>query len=107
MKLFVKNKNNPSHKLYLDLIANTRQELRMIIGSNWFILDNQQFHVSEVLAEKSDYNNTTSGALIGGLVGALAGPAGIFFGGIIGGAIGSSSDEDENKKVRSFNNSLV
>jgi len=111
MKLYVNSKivndNNSSKRIYLDVVAKTRHELTKTIGSEWFVLDNQQFHISDVYAEKSDLNNTASSAVIGGIVGALGGPFGIFIGSLIGGAIGNSSDEDEKDKVELFNNSLT
>ena len=107
MKLYVNDKSNPSNKIYLDVVALSRHELSRKIGSDWFILKNQQFHIRDVYAEKTSGNSTASGTVVGGIVGALAGPFGIFIGGLIGGAIGNSNDEDEKDKVESFNNSLA
>ena len=111
MKLYVESKSNnintSSKRIYLDVVTKTRHELAKAIGSEWFILNNQQFHISDVFAEASSMNNTASSAVIGGLVGTLGGPFGIFLGSLIGGAIGNSSDEDEKEKVALFNNSLA
>jgi hypothetical protein len=107
MKLYVKNGLSKGDKIYLDIVASTRFELSKKIGSDWFVLNNQQFHISEVFAEETDGSSTASGAVVGGLVGTLAGPFGIFLGSLIGGAIGNSNNQEEKEKVESFNNSFV
>ena len=99
------DKSDSTIKIYLNLVASTRSELSKKIGSEWFTLNNQHFHISEVFAENTA-NGTASGAMIGGFVGALAGPLGILVGGILGGAIGNSNDDEQKVKVESFNNSI-
>lgn len=102
MKLFVTD--NRHQKVYLNLIARTRQELASKIGSRNFFLANKMYSVSQVVAEK-DSNNTATGAVVGGLVGAFGGPVGILVGGFLGGLLGNSTDDDEALLVNTFNSS--
>lgn len=102
MRLYVINSYNK--KVYLNLKAPTRRRLATLIGSEDFYLGNEYYHVSMVRAEL-DGNNTAAGAVLGGLVGALGGPTGVVVGGLLGGLLGNTSEEDERKQVRRFNNS--
>jgi len=103
MKLYVVNPYN-SQKIYLNLIASTRQELANQIGGQNFFLSNNLYNIINVFAE-NDSNSTITGSFVGGVVGALGGPVGVLVGGLLGGLIGNSSDEVENAKIRRFNNS--
>jgi hypothetical protein len=105
MKLFVWDKISGT-KIYLNILASTRSELAKIIGSTWFSLHGQQYHVHEVIAE-TDSNSTVAGALIGGLIGVLGGPIGVLIGGALGGALGNENDKTEIYKVSRFNQSRV
>lgn len=105
MKLYVLDRS-AKQKIYLNLIASTRHELASLIGSPWFILNGQNFHVNNVIAE-TNANNTTSGAVCGGLIGLLGGPIGILIGGIVGGMLGNEGDKGENQKVNYFNSNRV
>jgi len=102
MKLYVINLSN--QKVYLNLVAPTRDELRNIIRTSYFSLGNESYSVNDVSAEKNA-NSTGAGAVIGGAIGALGGPIGIIIGGALGGIIGNNSDEVESAKVKKFNNS--
>lgn len=104
MKLYIRTKH-PTQKLYLKIVASTRNELASIIGSPYFLVNGQTYHVDSVVAEKES-SNATAGIIIGGLIGLLAGPLGAVTGSTAGGLIGSSADQDEEKKVSIFNNSL-
>lgn len=104
MKLFVTNSQNQT--IYLNFSASSRDELMQKIGSPYFYLQGENYHVNNVKATK-DSNNTGAGALIGGLIGLLEGPLGVLIGGAIGGLIGNSSDEEETRKVNAFNSSHV
>lgn len=103
MKLYIQTVH-PTQKLYLKIVASTRNELANIIGSPYFLVNGQTFHVDNVVAEKES-SNAAAGIIIGGLIGLLAGPWGAFTGSTAGGLIGSSADQDEEKKVSIFNNS--
>lgn len=105
MKLFVKDRGTQG-KIYLNVQAATRSELISIIGSQFFSVNGQPYHVNEVDAE-TDANNTASGAIVGGLIGLMAGPLGILAGGLIGGMLGNSGDKGEIQKVSNFKNSRV
>lgn len=103
MKLFVQNITN-NDKVYLNDLASTRRDLAELIGSPWFSLEGQQYHVHQVIAEPSN-NNTATGAVVGGIIGLLAGPVGILVGGALGSALGNRSDKSEQFNVEKFNNS--
>jgi hypothetical protein len=105
MKLFVRDKIS-NNKIYLNIHAWTRSELANVIGSSWFSMHEQQYHVHEVVAE-SDSNSTVAGAFVGGLIGILGGPIGVLIGGALGGALGNESDKTEIKSVSRFNQSRV
>ncbi len=102
MKLYVIDDSN--NKIYLNLSASNRSELRSTIGSEKFFLREKQFSVFDVKAE-NEMNNSLTGAIVGGTVGALGGPVGILIGGLVGGVLGNTTDEKENARVNSFNNS--
>lgn len=102
MKLYVTNSLN--QKVYLNLTAPTRQSLANKIGGYNFYLGENLYSVYDVIAE-NDSNSTATGAVVGGVVGALGGPIGILVGGFLGGLIGNNTDDDENGKIRRFNNS--
>lgn len=103
MKLYVHDKAINA-KQYLNVVAATRSELAMAMGSPWFSLHGSVYHVHEVLAE-SDNNNTGAGVIVGGLIGLLGGPLGVLIGGTIGGALGNENDKSEASKVNKFNTS--
>lgn len=105
MKLFVRDKISGT-KIYLNILASTRSELAHIIGSTWFSLHGQQYHVHEVVAE-TESNSTAAGAVVGGLIGILGGPVGVLIGGALGGALGNENDKTEAGKVSRFNQSRV
>lgn len=104
MKLFINSKST-EQKIYLNLSANVRNDLRIRFGGDYFTIgDGFIYTVHEVFAE-GESNNTAGGAVIGGLLGVLGGPLGLLVGAGLGGMIGNSSDQDENKRVNTFNNS--
>ncbi|MEI9918946.1 MAG: hypothetical protein WDO14_09115 [Bacteroidota bacterium] len=105
MKLYVHDKNTKV-KSYLDIVAPTRGELARTIGSGWFSLLGNQYHVHEVIAESSE-NNLTAGAIVGGIIGLIGGPLGVIIGGSLGGALGNESDKGEANKVHRFNSSSI
>lgn len=104
MKLYLWSKAN-NQKVFLSISAKVRDDLRRALGGDWFnINDGYSYSVNEVFAER-DVSNTTVGAVMGGIVGALGGPIGIAIGAGLGGIIGNSSDEEEQRKVNTFNSS--
>ena len=102
MKLFVVNQNN--QKVYLNLIAPTRQSLAAQIGGRKFLLGQSVYSVTDVCAE-NDTNDTATGAVVGGVIGVLGGPVGVLIGGLLGGLLGNSSDDQETSSVNNFNRS--
>jgi len=105
MKLFVIDRTT-QQKIYLNLIASTRHELVNLIGSPWFNLNGQDFHVNDVIAE-TNANNIAAGAIFGGLIGLLGGPIGILAGGLIGGMLGNEGDKGESQKVNYLNSDRI
>lgn len=79
MKLYVLDN---SKKIYLNESAKTRNQLAVIIGSEWFSLKGKEYHVHQVLAKSDD--DTIIGSLIGAILGALSGFWGIILGAIFG-----------------------
>ncbi len=105
MKLFVLN-TATGQREFLNVVVASRQELANYIGSPWFNLNGNQYHVHQVIAIP-EKNNSTAGAVIGGLIGLLGGPYGALAGGVIGGALGLEGDKSEDQKVNYFNQSSV
>ena len=105
MKLFVENITT-GDRIYLRDIAPTRRDLVQMIGSAWFNIDSDQYHVNQVIAEHNN-SNTATGAIVGGLIGLLAGPVGVVIGGALGGALGNGSDKSEEYNIERFNNSRL
>lgn len=102
MRLYVVD--NSGQKTYLNISASTRPELAFKLGSPWFTVNGNTFHVNRVVAE-SEINGTASGAVVGGIVGLLGGPIGLLIGGVLGGALGNETDRSETYKVNFFNRS--
>ena len=104
MKLYVVRRGS-NKRVYLNRTATTRDDLRIQFGGDYFTIgDGHIYDVSEVRAI-SDSSGTAGGAVIGGLLGLLAGPGGLLIGAGLGGAIGNSTDNDDQKRVKIFNNS--
>jgi len=100
MRLYI-NKGN--RKIYIDVKANSRQELIRKLGSNHFFINGKRYSINDVFADDST-NDTIGGAIVGGLFGAVVGPAGAIFGSVIGGALGNQKDRNDSIRVRRFNN---
>jgi len=101
MKLYV---NSPSgEKIYLNLQAETREELQSIVGYSYFTALEHTYNINEVIAEKESY--TPAGTIVGGLIGIFGGPLGIAIGATIGTILGASSEQQEEIKVDKFNQS--
>ena len=106
MRLYVKDKETNA-KIFLNRIANTKQEFAKNIGTINININNKKFHVNEIKAE-SDTNNTVAKTMaLGGVLGILGGVEGVFIGGLIGGLLGRDSEEKDKLKVKRFNNSKV
>lgn len=110
MKLVVNRCNNCGKKLYLNISASSRSDLRYKLRSNEFYLTCGNCHyqniytVDQVRAE-AETNSTLAGSVVGGIIGLIGGPIGAVIGGGIGAAIGNSSDESERNRVNFFNHS--
>lgn len=105
MKLFVHDKLVPGRKIYLDVEASTRLVFMRKRGAD-FTIRGQLYDVYDVWAEPSS-SKTVTGTVAGGLIGALAGPVGILLGSGIGTLFGGAAQEEENRKVNTFNQSRV
>jgi len=110
MRLYLNNCLNCSNKIYLNLKASSRGELRQKLRSEYFYAtcqtcsSRQIYNVTEVEAE-AEGNSSLGSGLVGGLIGLIGGPLGLIIGGGIGLGIGSSIDGEERKKVDFFNQS--
>jgi hypothetical protein len=69
-------------------------------------MNNEDFHINDVLAERDD-DNTPLSMVLGGTLGLVGGVFGVIAGGVIGGLLGNSSNESEELKVKSFNKSYL
>lgn len=58
----------------------------------------------EDLYAKTEASSTAAGAILGGAAGALAGPWGVAIGTGVGSVLGQNIDQQEEEKVRNFNN---
>jgi len=110
MKLFIHKCGNCNNKIYIDIIASSRSELRQKLGGNNFnVICNscgiKNLCTVDIIYAESDSTSAVTGGLVGGLLGILGGPLGIVIGGGLGALIGNTSDEDERKNVKFFNNS--
>lgn len=104
MRFFVTNKAT-RQKVYIALVANTRDDVRRQFPSGWFSVHNYDYHVSEVVAEPDVYN-VPPRAVIGGLIGILAGPVGMVVGAGMGGATGYNKNNQEKRLANLFNHSI-
>jgi hypothetical protein len=71
MKMYVTDPNN--QKIFLNVLASSREELARALGSRRFNLMGRLYTVSQVYAETSD-DNTSTGLVVGGVIGFLGGP---------------------------------
>lgn len=100
MKLFIINR--AGQKVYLNIYATVRQQLRNYFGSNNFICCGEEYNIDEVWAE-AGHVGTPMGVVLGGLIGILAGPIGVGIGIGIGGGVGFNVDSGERRKAGIFN----
>ncbi len=100
MRLYVLQVNK---KIYIDVKANSRHELRKILDSNNFYINGRRYNIDQVYADDST-NDTIGGAILGGVFGALIGPTGAIIGSVIGGALGNQKDKNDSHRVQRFNN---
>ena len=103
MKLYVKE-HKTGKKIYLDIVAENRKQVRQMLGSCLFEINGETYHISEIMAEPTQIN-TIAGAVLGGIVGGISGPAGFFLGGITGAVLTENHNNKEYSKVEYFNNS--
>jgi hypothetical protein len=102
MKLFIND--NRGQKRYLNLSAASRRELAAKLGSEYFSVDNVTYHVSQVLAEKSN-DATPVSIVIGGALGLVGGMPGVIIGGVLGALFGSEADKKVLSEIEAFNRS--
>lgn len=104
MKLFVKDTDGI--KIPLSIVAQNRKSLADHLGSNHLKVEGRVYSLDKVFAEKS-IDNTAVGMAAGGVLGVAGGPAGVIFGGIVGGLFGKKVEDDEQRKVTVFNESIA
>ncbi|MBA3022719.1 MAG: hypothetical protein KKB48_09665 [Gammaproteobacteria bacterium] len=103
MKLYVIDKHTNT-KTYLRVSAADRATLRGVLGNQYFVINGNQYSVSDVQAEPST-DSTAVGGLLGGVIGAAGGAPGVVIGGILGALIGQGQTEKEQREASSFNGS--
>lgn len=103
MRLYVIDKENSSQKLYLNYKAKTRQELRNLINSNTFILNNNRYSINEVNAEVDQ--KAATALVAGGAVGLLGGLPGILLGSAAGAILAYEAQRVETNATNLFNQS--
>jgi DNA-directed RNA polymerase subunit RPC12/RpoP len=108
MRLYVKC-TSCDQKIYLNVIADTRDEWREKIGEHFLVecrhCDYKEtYSVDDVYAEEG-VSSAPAGAVLGGLIGLLGGPLGMILGGTFGALLGATTDENEKRGVRKFNDS--
>lgn len=110
MKLFVRRCDTCGQKVYLNITAYSRSQLRQRFGGEYFFIicnhcrHRNTYGVSNVFAE-TENDSAIAGGLIGGILGLIAGPAGMLIGGGLGALVGNNSDDEEKRRVHFFNNS--
>lgn len=104
MKLYINDVNG--QKRYLNLAANSRNELAAKLGAPYFSVDHITYHVSQVIAEKSS-DATTASTVIGGALGLVGGMPGVLIGGTLGALLGNEADKKENAHIEAFNRSYI
>ncbi len=109
MRLYIKRCKHCGKKIYLNVLAYTREELRKKIGEPFEVKCNHCGYVGtywadDVFAEEGA-PALPVGAIIGGLIGLLGGPLGLIIGGGLGALLGANADENERKLVIRFNKS--
>ncbi|GAB4181307.1 MAG: hypothetical protein Tsb002_01150 [Wenzhouxiangellaceae bacterium] len=102
MRLYVVNPET-DEKIYLNVMARTRQELAKEIGSDTFTVKKLQFDVNSVMAESSD--NMAVSMAVGGVVGLLAGFPGVALGSLVGALLGKQEKMTDEEKSEIFNRS--
>ena len=111
MRLYVNRCENCNQKIYLNIAAYSRSQIRQQFNSDTiYVICNHCnykgiYGLNEIYAEVSS-NSSVSVGIIGGLLGLVGGPLGMALGGGIGALIGASSDEEDRKRVAFFNSSL-
>ncbi len=109
MRLFIRGCNHCRRRIYLGIIAPTRNKLADRFGYSFEIVcphcQNYSHHnINEVFAEQGP-PATPAGAILGGLVGLIGGPLGMLIGGGLGTLWGANADEEERRRVNRFNRS--
>ena len=108
MRLFIAPCKSCNRRIYLSIVAPTRDDLAIRIGGHAFEIQcplcgrSGYYTVHNVFAEMGD-SSAVGGAILGGVVGLLGGPLGVLVGGALGAAFGSNADEKERENVKRFN----
>jgi hypothetical protein len=104
MRLYVKDEKT-NEKIFINRIANTKQQLASDVGSTKIKINDKNFYISDIQAISND--NTAPTMALGGVVGVLGGIPGVILGGIIGALLGQNSENNDKLKVDTFNQSTV
>lgn len=102
MRLYI---DENGRKIYLRERAQTRNELKQVLGTSQFQANGKIYNINSVKAEP-DNSSATIGVGIGGLVGAFGGMPGVIAGALIGGAMGNAQLEKDKRMAEAFNASF-
>ena len=102
MKLYVIDSSRA--KRHLNAKASSRKELANSLGGEYFKIEGNGFHVSQVFAERVGDSVPVS-TVIGGALGLVGGMPGVLIGGALGALFGNESDKQENAAIEAFNRS--
>lgn len=106
MRLYVIEPES-NQKIYLKLVAESRNKLADLIKGNTFHVNGCSYKVEDVMAEPDHYSLTT-GAVVGGLVGILVfGAIGLGAGAVLGNRFGNRKFDKDRIAADMFNKSSV
>lgn len=105
MRLYVIDKKNPPQKIYLNFKAKTRSELRNLIQNPNFRLNENIYHIGDVMAE-ADQKAATS-LIAGGALGLFGGIPGMLIGSAAGAILGNEAQKSETNATNLFNQSKI
>lgn len=107
MRLFIRECNSCRKRIYLTVIAHSREQLAGRIGYEFKVRcphcgNYSNYDVNDVFAEPGP-PAAPAGAILGGLIGLIGGPFGMLAGGGLGTLWGARADDEERKRVNRFN----
>ena len=107
MRLFIRRCNHCGRRIYLSIIASSREQLADRITYSFEIqcphCRNYSYHTVEDVFAEIGASSVPPGAILGGLIGLVGGPLGALIGGALGAGAGAGADNTDRERVRRFN----